>query len=84
VAPNFMCTQPAGPDCSALSDTVPPPGGGRLVDYSIRSELTLARDLSISGWVQYEQWRFPVLGLQRNSDVTASLQLTFYPRWKIR
>jgi hypothetical protein len=39
--------------------------------------------VSISGLFQYEQWRFPVLNLTRQSDVTASVQLTFYPRWGI-
>jgi membrane-associated phospholipid phosphatase len=79
VAPDFLCTQPAGPGCSALSGTAQPSGGGRLADYSVKSEITFAKELSLSGLVQYEQWRFPALTSVRNSDVTASLQLTFYP-----
>jgi membrane-associated phospholipid phosphatase len=58
-------------------------GGGRLVDYSAKSEFMLAQDISISGSVQYEQWRFPVIGPTRQSDVTASVQLAFYPHWKL-
>jgi hypothetical protein len=58
-------------------------GGGRLADYSAQSEFMLGRDLSVSGLFQYEQWRFPVLNPARQSDVTASLQLTFYPRWRM-
>jgi Capsule assembly protein Wzi len=56
-------------------------GGGRLVDYSVRSEFMFARHISVSGLAQYEQWRFPVIGPNRQSDVTAALQMTFYPRW---
>jgi membrane-associated phospholipid phosphatase len=58
-------------------------GGGRLVDYSAQSEFMLRHDLSVSGLVQYEQWRFPVLEPTRQSDVTASLQLTYFPHWSI-
>src|ERR1700688_2078402 len=58
-------------------------GGGRLVDYSAQSEIMLPHDVSISGLVQYEQWRFPVLSSTRQSDVTAALQLTIYPRRRV-
>jgi hypothetical protein len=58
--------------------------GGRLVDYSASSEFMLGPAVSVSGLVQYEQWRFPVLNPARQSDVTASVQLTFYPRWHIQ
>ena len=58
--------------------------GGRLVDYSAASEFMVGHDVSVSGLLQYEQWRFPVLNPARQSDVTASVQLTFYPHWKIR
>jgi hypothetical protein len=58
--------------------------GGRLVDYSASSQFMLGPAVSISGLVQYEQWRFPVLNPNRQSDVTASVQLTFYPRWHIQ
>ena len=57
--------------------------GGRLADYSAQTDLLLRHDLSLSGFVQYEQWRFPLLNPTRQSDITASLQLTFYPRFKI-
>jgi hypothetical protein len=59
-------------------------GGGRLVDYSAQSEFLVGRNLSVSGSVQYEQWRFPVLDPVRQTDVTASMQVTFYPHWTVR
>lgn len=59
-------------------------GGGRAVDYSVRSDLMLSREVAFSGFLQYEQWRFPVLTPARRSDLTASVQLTFYPHWEYR
>ena len=58
--------------------------GGRLVDYSASGNLMLSRGVTISGLLQYEQWRFPVLSASRQSDFTASVQLTYYPKWRIR
>jgi hypothetical protein len=55
-------------------------GGGRLEDYSARGNFALRSDLSFSASVQYEQWSFPVLATTRQSNVTASFQLTFYPK----
>jgi membrane-associated phospholipid phosphatase len=59
-------------------------GGGRLSDYSARGEFMLGRNVGLSGALQYEHWWFPVLSTTAQSNVTASFQLTFYPRWQIR
>ena len=60
-------------------------GGGRLVDYSVRTDFTASSTVSLSGLLQYEQWRFPVLAATGQSDITASIQVTFSPSsWKIR
>jgi hypothetical protein len=59
-------------------------GGGRLVDYSASGKFTPFPELTLSGLVQYEQWRFPDLAPGRQSDVTASLQLTYHPKWRLR
>jgi len=58
-------------------------GGGRLVDYSTRGSFLLNNNIEISGGLQYEQWRFPVITPNRQSNLTATVQLTFYPHWKI-
>jgi len=44
----------------------------------------LSPSVMFSGFVQYEQWKFPVLASTRQSDFTGSLQFTFYPKlsWK--
>jgi hypothetical protein len=59
-------------------------GGGRLVDYAAHCDFMAARDLSLSGSIQYEQWRFPVLSTSRQSNLAASIVLTFWPHWGIR
>jgi len=57
--------------------------GGRLVDYSVSGDFRLSQMVTFSGLLQYEQWRFPVISASRQSDVTASVQLTYYPKWRI-
>jgi hypothetical protein len=57
--------------------------GGRLVDYSARADLMLGHDVAFSTYLQYEQWRFPALAPNREANLTASLQLTFYPHWRL-
>lgn len=51
--------------------------GGRLADYSASGNFMLSHDLAFSGMVQYEQWRFPALSALAQSNVTASVQLTY-------
>jgi Capsule assembly protein Wzi/PAP2 superfamily len=59
-------------------------GGGRSSDYAARGEFLLGKNLLLSGFLQYEHWWFPVLSSATRSDVAASVQLTFYPKWGIR
>jgi membrane-associated phospholipid phosphatase len=59
-------------------------GGGRSVDYSMRSDVKLGPSVALTGSLQYEQWHFPVLTPLPQTDVTGSIQLTFYPHWQIR
>ncbi|MBZ5679978.1 MAG: phosphatase PAP2 family protein [Acidobacteriia bacterium] len=58
--------------------------GGQLRDFTLRADVMLAKQWSISGFVQQENWHFPVLSPTSKSDVAASLQLTFWPHWKTR
>ncbi len=57
--------------------------GGHLRDLSLGTNLRLRHDLEISIVAQQEDWTFPALSAAAKSDVTASLQLTWWPRtWK--
>jgi Capsule assembly protein Wzi/PAP2 superfamily len=59
-------------------------GGGRLSDYSVRSDFMLGTDIAVSSLLQYEHWWFPVLSSTTQSNITASVQLTFYPKLGVR
>ncbi len=59
-------------------------GGGRSTDYSAHGSILISRDVAVSGFLQYERWAFPILSPARQSDTTASFQLTFYPSWRMR
>jgi hypothetical protein len=56
------------------------PNGGTVNDASVRVDYWIRPAVGASAIVQYEQWRFPLLaaGLQKN--VTASLQITYWPQ----
>lgn len=58
-------------------------GGGRLADYSARGEFMAGSSLSIAAFLQYEQWRFPLLDLNPHKDIAASVQFTFYPHLRL-
>jgi len=58
--------------------------GGWLDDGSLQSDLKLKRDLFFSGTLQYERWNFPLLSAQTKSNWTASMGLTFRPKWGSR
>ena len=58
------------------------PGGATLSDFSLSGEDWLRSDVSISGLVQYEMWNFPVLASGAQSNVSASLQISYWPRSK--
>jgi len=56
------------------------PNGGTINDGSVRADFWISPTLGVSAFVQYEQWRFPLLaaGLQKN--MTASLQFSYWPQ----
>ncbi|MGA2415380.1 MAG: capsule assembly Wzi family protein [Candidatus Sulfotelmatobacter sp.] len=58
-------------------------GGGRLVDYSANGKFTPFPELTISSSLQYERWNFPDLSPRAQANTTASLQLTYYPHWRL-
>jgi membrane-associated phospholipid phosphatase len=56
------------------------PNGGTLADASVRAEFWLRSSVSVSASVQYEAWNFPVVASTRQSNVTSSVQLSFWPK----
>jgi membrane-associated phospholipid phosphatase len=57
--------------------------GGEYNDFGARADLLIRPQLSLMSSLQYEQWNFPLLSTNRNSNFTASVQLTYWPRWRI-
>jgi membrane-associated phospholipid phosphatase len=60
------------------------PNGGTINDASVRVDYWIRPEIGVTAFVQYEQWRFPLLasGLQRN--VTSSLQIVYWPQARKR
>jgi len=64
-------------------DTFYLPQGGTLNDGGVRADFSLSTTVMLSGSVQYEKWNCPVLDPLPKSNVTTSIQFTFWPRsWK--
>ncbi len=57
------------------------PDGGTLTDASVDADFLIRHQLSVSAWVQYETWNFPVIAPVQKTDVTTSIQLTYWPRF---
>ena len=56
--------------------------GGTQHDFAAKFDYTLSSKLQASALVQYERWNFPVLAPTPQSNVTASVQLTYTPHWQ--
>jgi hypothetical protein len=56
------------------------PSGGTINDGSIRMDVSVRRDWGASAFVQYEQWKFPVLAPTLQKNITATVQFTFWPQ----
>ena len=56
------------------------PQGGTQTDASVRAEFWLRSTFSFSAGVQYEAWTYPVIALNRQSDVTSLVQISFWPK----
>jgi len=55
------------------------PNGGTINDASVRADYWIRPTVGASALVQYEQWQFPLLALGLQKNVTASLQITYWP-----
>jgi hypothetical protein len=58
--------------------------GGAFRDAYLHSEWKFNPGMSLSSFVQYEWWNFPLLtNGNRQNDFTASFQLTYWPHWRL-
>ncbi len=59
--------------------------GGSFKDIYLRSEWSFNHNMSLSSFLQYEQWDFPLLtGGRKQNDFTASFQLTYWPHRRFK
>ena len=60
------------------------PQGGTQNDAAVTTDILTKSGFRFSGMLQYERWQIPLLATNQRSNVTASLQFSFWPRfqWK--
>jgi membrane-associated phospholipid phosphatase len=59
--------------------------GGSFHDTFLRSEWSFHPNVSLSSFLQYEWWNFPLLtDNNRKNDFTASFQITYWPHWGLK
>jgi hypothetical protein len=59
--------------------------GGNLRDIHVGSEWRFNASTSLSSFLQYEWWNFPLLSAgKKQNDFTASFQLTYWPHWRFK
>jgi Capsule assembly protein Wzi/PAP2 superfamily len=57
--------------------------GGNIRDMYLHSEWNFNHRMSLSSFLQYEWWNFPLLTAgKKQNDFTASFQLTYWPHWR--
>ncbi len=60
------------------------PQGGTLNDGGVRGDFWLGPEVMLSGSVQFEKWNYPLLDSLPRSNVTTSIEVTFWPRrWSL-
>jgi membrane-associated phospholipid phosphatase len=58
--------------------------GGSTNDFSVTWEQTFRNQVSLAALFQYENWRFPLLRPDRQTNLTSSVQLTYWPNWRTK
>jgi membrane-associated phospholipid phosphatase len=60
------------------------PQGETFNSYAIAGTIRIKPELEVQGLLQYDRWKAPVLAAGLQSNVTTSVQFTFWPKsWKV-
>ncbi len=59
-------------------------GGGTVNDASLQADFLAGREFGLSTRVQYERWNYPVLALQPQTNVSVSMQMTYWPHFQVK
>ncbi len=57
------------------------PGGGTLNDASVQADFLVGREFGVASRVQYEHWNYPILSAQPQTNISVSVQMTYWPQW---
>jgi membrane-associated phospholipid phosphatase len=60
------------------------PFGGTLTDGGVRADFWVRSMFSVSALLQYEVWNFPIIAATKQTDVSTSVQFTYWPRWQTK
>ncbi len=60
------------------------PGGGTLNDASVQADFLAGRELGLSSRVQYEHWNYPILAPQPQTNISVSVQMTYWPHLHVK
>jgi hypothetical protein len=60
------------------------PQGGTQNDIAVNGDFFLKSGFRLSGTAQYERWQIPLLAANRQSNLTASFQLGYWPKAHVR
>jgi hypothetical protein len=55
------------------------PGGTTQNDFQISTRKRIWSRFEVQGLIQYEGWKAPVYKSQKQNDISASAQITWYP-----
>jgi hypothetical protein len=58
--------------------------GGSLNDLSMSWDQNITKSFGLNAKMQYENWRFPLLAANRQTNFMTSVQLTYWPRFSDR
>ncbi len=56
------------------------PGGTTQNLFTVRAVKTIRPQLQLDGWLQYERWKAPLYKTGGQTDVTTTVQLTWFPK----
>ncbi len=56
------------------------PGGTTQNDYTVKVVKKIRPHVELDGWLQYERWKAPIYKTGGQSDVTTTVQITWYPK----
>lgn len=60
------------------------PGGGTLNDASVQADFLVSGEFGLSSRVQYEHWNLPILASRPQTNVSVSMQMTYWPRLQVK